>query len=62
MSGRHYAAVGDDGMRPVEWGVGSTPAAARADAAIWRMDAADLRVIRISRATAERIRSGEVAL
>jgi hypothetical protein len=62
VSAAYNAAIGDDGCRPVYWGVGSTPARARADAAIWRTDADDMNVIRISRAQAESIRAGKVTL
>jgi hypothetical protein len=37
-----YAAIGDDGMRPVVWGVGSSPEEALADARVW-LDARNAR-------------------
>lgn len=39
--GRHFAAVGTDGTRPVVWGVGHTEDAAREDAKRWLFDYAE---------------------
>lgn len=54
-----FAAVGDDGMRPVVWGVGSSAAAALRDAKRWDAPAG-LDVHPINAAQRARIKAGEV--
>lgn len=61
-----FAAIGDDGRRPVVWGVGDTEAEARADAAESLRDAGsgddseNLRVVEISAERRAKIEGGEV--
>lgn len=59
-----FAAVGDDGLRPVVWGVGATPEAARLDAREWLGDHGDLDALTVHSITeeqAQRVRSGDVS-
>lgn len=60
----HYAAIGDDGTRPVVWGVGATPFQAQRDASLWLEDAEkemSLSVVRISAERFEKIVAGDVS-
>jgi hypothetical protein len=51
-----FAAIGDDGIGVVVWGVGGTPDEALADAARWTNDTpADLEIAKISLAQYYRI-------
>jgi hypothetical protein len=53
---QHYVAVGDDGLRPVVWGVGTSPEAARRDAQRWLGGHGDLDALAVYPATAEQAR------
>lgn len=65
---QRYAAVGDDGTRPVVWGVGDSDEQAREDAGQyiprdgrgWREVVADLRIVPVSQERYERIMQGDV--
>ena len=53
---RYYAAIGDDGARPVVWGCGRTRGAARRDAHQWLSDNAPAvrgQPLQIARITAD---------
>jgi hypothetical protein len=65
---QRYAAVGNDGMRPVVWGIGDSPDGAREDAGQWMpregegwREAVDsLRCVPISEERFNRIARGDV--
>lgn len=57
-----YAAIGTDGMREVVWGLGSTEAAAEADAREQEDPPEDLRTLPITAAAADAVRAGTVGL
>lgn len=63
MTNQYYAAIGDDGTRPVVWGLGASHAEALADAALQNDgdDVGALNVVVITAEQAERIRAGEVS-
>lgn len=62
-----FAAVGNDGLRPVVWGIGATEDEARSDAARWLADsdyefeAASLPVHPITLAQASAVAAGDVS-
>ena len=53
----YFVAVGDDGMRPVVWGIGTSEAAALRDAVNWTPEA--LVVHRTTRRVFERVKAGD---
>lgn len=58
-----YAAIGDDGMRPVVWGLGRTESAAMRDARSQLHEAgceSEIHAAQIDRARVARIRAGDV--
>ena len=59
-----FAAIGDDGMRPVVWGIGETERLARRDAEEQAHDSCcgtgDLRIVEVSAERAARIEAGDV--
>lgn len=68
MTIQRYAAVGDDGTRPVVWGLGDSAEGAREDAGQyvppdgrgWRQQVAELRVVQVSEERFNRIAQGDV--
>lgn len=62
-SAKHFAAIGDDGRRPVVWGVGDTDEEALADARSELRQAGATSELRVVEITAERraaIEAGDV--
>lgn len=57
-----YAVVGNDGMRPVVWGIGETPEDAQEDARDWAdKDVEEMRVEKITRRQAAVVEAGDVS-
>lgn len=69
-TGGRFAAIGDDGTRPVVWGVGLSPDLARADARRWLAESGDgehvgeadgMAIVTIDAARAALIEAGDVS-